>query len=489
MAHTLKLYDGVEGTTLDLAAVAATGYHLMRYPFATAPELEVRATSSQFADGELPYYDRKSNITEDITIEIVGSSADDLWIKVRALQRALENARDYYKAPLIRTPTYLEFKPSGSTNSGYSTVTGGQLILPDLYAAMEDDSQTEPDLLSYTIIGAVLRVEREPFWRAFAPAVSSTETDYKTGEIGVTGTYTVDNTFEQIDITKSVTGDIPALVRIKITPSAPPADLDEVWIGVSSSRRHGTTNYSNCAPWSKAENQGADAAINSDATAIYNCDDGTTTSPGPLRTTFATTAASTKRADYGATTIKRGAYRLFIRAKVATGTATVYLKCYRRGTAVDLPSVSVTATSWRWHEMGMVDTVVHPASNTVTSNADATLSQIDLYAAGVSGVNLDVDGIYFIPCDEGFIYAKPATAIGTSSYVYDNIMPVPTGHSVSSADGQYGQPANGRGSIRLNNGKTLMTIMMQSAGVTDKSWDYVLKVYSVSLYSAPRGNG
>jgi hypothetical protein len=223
MAHTLKIYDGVEGTTLDLAATAATGYHLLSYPFATQPTIEERKTSSQYQDGELPYYDRRNNIAEEITIEVTGSTRDDLWAKIRALFRAMENARDYFRAPGIRTCTYLEFKPDGTTNSGYSAIMGGRVELPHLIpgAPGETAEGAEGEYLAHTISGGRIVLEREPFWRAYAPQTLPTPAAGREEIKAIE----VNNTFEQITFDKTSYGDIPALVRLTLTSAAPPSLL------------------------------------------------------------------------------------------------------------------------------------------------------------------------------------------------------------------------------------------------------------------------
>ncbi len=485
MAHTLKIYDGVEGTTLDLCATGTSGYYLRSYPFATQPDIEERKTSSQWVDGELPYYDRRNNITEDIFIDIKGTSVDDLWAKVRALMRALENARDYFRAPGIRTPTYIEFKPQGSTNSNYSTIISGKVDATTL-----SHDQTDAQHISFTIEDVRIMIEREPFWRSHAPVPSTTLTNWSTAWTpGIPADAVMTAAVQWITV-EDISGDLPSLVRISTQSTGDP--IDEVIVGLSSQMRSGSTYMGSCGPFYgqappyPSSTPGTDTAIQNDTTAIGDPDDDAGFES--YRCTFATTATDALRLTYPYGSFRRGTYRLYSRMKVATSkTATVTVKCTIGGSDRALLTVTVTNTDWRWVDFGVFDSQSAPAT-LAAAGTDLTMSAVKIYAAGTSGTNLDIDGVFLMPVDEYSLYAKLATPVTSNGYIYDNIAPVPTGHIVDTT-GQNSAPVDGAGSLYLLPGDNQIFFIVMSGGVSTKSYQYPVTVHYVKRYSAPRGAG
>lgn len=144
MAHTLTITDGT--TTLDLADTAATGYLLIDFRTPRPNRIISRVGMYPFGDGERTVASGLADSEIEITLMIVGSTADDLDTKLQTLVKLLERAQRFEE---FRTtvPVRLTFKRQGVTNTAYRVVTG----VPRLPEPLDADEGHWLDISSITL--------------------------------------------------------------------------------------------------------------------------------------------------------------------------------------------------------------------------------------------------------------------------------------------------------------------------------------------------
>jgi len=422
MAHTLSVVDGVEATTLALANTAAAGYHLIAYNPVMSAYLDQR-NASLYTPGDYSVMGKYQNIIETITCEIVGASRDDLFVKLRALYRAIENARDYFQNRGMRTPSYLSYKPDSTTNTSYSVITGGRVDIPGTDASIAMGAGGEGEQLNNTMTGIVITIERESYWRAYPPAQSATianwstvwlNSGYDTGVVNWFGKLTADGGTYPL-----ITGDIPALTEIRaaLRNVADGLTLDKIVIGYRSAERGGAAHNLGGVWEAESGVQVTDTAITTDASA----------SPGgggntKSRCTFATVATDAKRVYMNTAPQVVGAWRVFGRMAMSAGasTATVHANvALKSGSDILLgKSVTVSGTTWAMYDLGVMD--INPGAVLAFDQNTQRFDGIYLYAARVTGAaSLDIDCLFIVPCDE---YYAQVTGMAITSVPNGGLM-------------------------------------------------------------------
>lgn len=438
MAHTLQINGGTLASAIDLAlGTAGAGYHLSADPSGYTPIEPLPETlysASRYQDGNRPVFSRSGNIVETITVDIKGSSADDAFAKLRALKRILAEARDYMQRPGIRQPVYLSYKPHGTTNTAYSVLVGGMVTEP---MALLDTP-----LNSYELIGVMVTIEREPFWREKPPVRSATVTDYS----AAAAAETMINPWHAVSLTgaTSVPGDIDALARLELQPTDP---FDRVIAGYRSARvagsLHSAAGVRDLTPGNSTF--GDDATQTADVTAL---------SGNMCRVSFAGTPGNAVRVTQDAGVV--GSYRVFCRCKVTSGTATLYLAHEVNGVTVNNAAVTIWHTAYWFIDLGIINAPRGPASlTTAASSSDLPAGSLKVNAARASGSgSLDIDLLFLMPVDEYYLTASGVgAAIGgsgvTTMYRFDNIAPVrPGGQGADIAEtGVY--PVRATGDLKL----------------------------------------
>lgn len=410
MAHTLTIHDGVETTDIALAATAATGYHLIAYNPIMSAYIDQR-NASPYLTGDYSVMGKYQNIIETITCEIVGTSRDDLFVKLRALYRAIENARDYVQFPNQRSPSYLTYQPDSTTNASYSCILGGRIDIPGTDASITMGAGGEGEQLNNTMTGIVITIEREPFWRSGAPVIS-----YASIIGGASGVTT--SPWASLDA-GTIPGDIPAPVEVLGKVNAA-GILDIVWFGYSS-RAHKGTGYDG-AGVQEAEG----GAMGTDTSAIADA----TASPGggtnnKARCTFATVATDAERVTL-AVAPGYGVFRVFARCQLsAAGTVTLYVKAKSSTAAaaqkISNTPVTITHTAWRMIDLGIVALPILAQQGPGPGVLNRSLIVSASRSAGAC--SLDIDFLFLLPIDEGVIQVKGAALPSDIFLLYSNIMP------------------------------------------------------------------
>jgi hypothetical protein len=406
VAHTLNIVDGVEGTTLTLAGTpTSTGYHLQRYA-AQFPRLSDQYNGSLYADGSRSVFGKAENIIETITVEVQGSSRDDLYVKLRALYRAIMNARDYAQYPGVRTASYIAYKPDSVTNTSYSAILGGQVDVPQLDGEILSGEGSEGELLSNTISGVVITIEREPFWRQYPPATSATKTAWSTalvttasntGNAKAWGALTIDGTTYAI-----IPGDLPALAELRfgLRNVADALTCDKLVVGYKSDER--ALGGYDAGGLVEAELSGlvGGSSYQADATA----------SPGgggntKVRTGLATGGEGNNfsRCEIPINSQPKGTWRVFARMKLTGAATSVSVSAQYLSQNIG-PAVTVTATSWRMYDLGVF---TQEAAEKGLDQTSVLVPYIKLWAARLSGAaELEFDFIFLVPIDEYYISAS-----------------------------------------------------------------------------------
>ncbi len=407
MAHLLTLYNGTDGTTLDLQS--NPGYMLTGY--ASDPGIvDMVQNSSLYTDGSLTVHSRRENAVDTYTLDVIGTSADDCIAKLRGLYILVDRARDYIEKPGQRTPSYISLKPQNSTNTSYSIIKGGFVTPPDQWLAQA--------WASSQIRGITLLIEREPFWRNFAPVPSTTITDWAL--LIDWGTFTSD--FGVLNVSGN-NGDLPSLcvLQIAIAPGGGNS-FDRVFVGYRSSARGGSLYNAAGVQEAESGSMGQDTTATTDVTA----------SPGgagntKVTCTFATNTNSVTRVTINATA-GSGTYRCFARCKLTAASTGVSLAANYGTTSgsgiTNNASVTVTSTTWHMIDLGIIDHPVLPG-NTLKRLASTADLVIYIQAGRLVGTgSLDIDCLFLIPVDEYVLTAQHVGAsLSTALYQFDNILP------------------------------------------------------------------
>jgi len=206
MAHVLNIVYG--STTVNLTS---NGIDVMNYDLNGAP-------------GE--------QVTEEIELRIVGSSASDLSGKIATVQKAIEQARRY-SSERIGDRVYLSLKPDGYASAYKSEVLDAMLT------PFEDVLKSRSFTQKYTA-GYRLVATRRAFWQGEAVQLkisNSNGTDNTAGlnvyncNDGAGTAPTKRNNY--FDVSGSlIGGDLPAAVKIEMLNSSGAAfAVGNLWIG------------------------------------------------------------------------------------------------------------------------------------------------------------------------------------------------------------------------------------------------------------------
>lgn len=506
MAHTLSIVDGVEATTLALAATAATGYHLIAYNPIMSAYIDQR-NASLYMPGDYSVMGKYQNIIETITCEIVGTSRDDLFVKLRALYRAIENARDWVQCPGIRNPVYLAYQPDSTTNTSYSCILGGRVDVPGTDSGITMGPGGEGEQLNNTMTGIVITIEREPYYRSFALSHTG-DRSLSTGTIAPSLTDSIGNAaaWGAFDLDGGtypiISGDIPALAQLEYSPrnAADAIAIDKVYVSYVSDSRAGVNPVSGVHLYTIGGLM--EAELGSMSSGSFTVADATASGAGntKVRTSFAALATNGLRWESSYGGLPPGVYRVFGRMKLTgAGSSVVYVQpqvgFYNMPA---LPAVTVTATAWTMYDMGLLDLSVFQPT---FGSANLIGPKLFCYAAGTAGTDLEIDFLFTMPIDECFIVGRNlgiAGSVGTMRV--SNMEPVspPRGVFYTFAGKTQAIPdlmSYGliSGDIRCRPGKGRIYYMSMNAS-NQNVYDggtlkYRLSLYTVALHTTARGNG
>ena|SRR3990167_3927246 len=165
MPATLSITNG--STTVNLIT---TGSSLMLRPdgyIQREPEPNQIRRQSAYEDGSGLVSSRVQNVIETYTVNIKGTSHDNLSANLQALADLQREARNYHTTRWQTTPVYLQAKTSAETNTRYSLVFD---IRSNQRHTFYDNLIFEPNSL---IRDETITIEREPYWRSNPPSSSA----------------------------------------------------------------------------------------------------------------------------------------------------------------------------------------------------------------------------------------------------------------------------------------------------------------------------
>ena len=481
MEYTLTIYDGTESTTLNLADnPASSGYHLLRYA-PVFPALTNQVNDSIYTDGSRAVFGRAENVKEQITIDVVGSSMDDLFVKFRALQRAMTNADDYIKNPMLRQCSYITLQYPGMANACYAVLYGGTVDAPMLDAELQAGAGSEGELLSFVISNVVITIEREPYWRGYPPGI---------GSFLVWG-QKIDNLTSGIPWgtqAASISGDVDGLPWLAMFPGSK-FTLDRMIVAYASQKRYGSC-------------YNAAGIIEAEGATLYNGSslqaDATASGNSKVRTSYSTNAGNVRR--FSLNPAIWGEYRVFMRAKLTGGTGNWNVSLNwgdsSSSMATNAAVAVVNSTTWTMYDLGAVMTPLN-AGSLIYDPANGS-TYYELWAQKISGsVDLEIDFLWFAPL-ENYVKAQGlnlgAGLAASCNFIYDNVSPTRpiTGAMALGVSGNLGQyaPALVTGRLGLPPGEGMlywMTGAIDWANDNSEAAQYGLFCYT-PLYLTARGN-
>lgn len=424
----LALRNGDEQLSINLTvstdATPFVGYHLVSYQ-GKPPTVETARSSSLYVDGSTIVNYKAMNVVETIVLDIVGSTTEDAFDKLRALQRFVWSARDYHTAPASRLPSLMWYQPFNVGPNSYAVVFNAQVD--------ETTASGRAFVDGNRIRNITVTVERESYWRQLEPNASSFSQAYNFVSGGTTAAYEAPRwwgalAFNGLAGGLSIPGgDVPALVRMGVTPNNL-FKLQRAVISYVSQKRIGTpAGYTIPTAPILVEAEGSTIFDPSHTAAVF------VNNASPyVGTTINTALRVTNHASFilrAVTGVATRTYnmRVFARMRVVSGTATtvsVQLGNDEIGKFGPAVVVSNSVTEWAMYDMGIlppIQAVQSSWSNTPHTGAYS----IGLYSQHLTGsTDLQVDCYIFMPCDEYYLdmNCTETTVQTTPAMLLNNIM-------------------------------------------------------------------
>jgi hypothetical protein len=187
-----------------------------------------------------------------------------------------------------------------------------------------------------------------------------------------------------------------------------------------------------------------------------------------------------------------GSFRVFARAAVSAGTATVQLG-WAQGSAPFQynPSATLTSTAYRWIDLGVVSTPRQQPGLLQSSSVSTVNLGLIVNRGGTAG-NFLVDFIFLIPL-EYYWSSYNSSAVTGGDIVYDSTIPWHTfaGDAGQISSGQYlmAPACKTNGMLRFPPGNgSFYFISGTAAYVCSLSNTKALTLYYVPQYHGPRGS-
>lgn len=334
--------------------------------------------------------DGTTSVNEVITINVHGSSVDNLATLVQALDNKIRQAGWWIDNPTVeRYQVWLRVGLDGETNTRQAMLL--RIEPPDKLPMFNRLAEN-----SNLIVGYTFGIERTPFWED--PYAYPTTTA-RTGVSMLGGKAT---------LAETINGDVPArIAEIAIVPSGV---SNELYFGWRSSRLGTIANLTSI--W-----RIVDAAVTN---ALYTSTSGDGTAYSGSHLTVSLTsmkndnpgglvmcAILTASSCTGSPADQRGVFTVLARAKMSDSATTAYLRQgfgYLDVSHSDplIDSITyrsrkyITGTSWKLYALGNVS--IPPEQNTSLDNAG-----IQLEACLIAGTGeLHIDCLVLIPRLEGF---------------------------------------------------------------------------------------
>lgn len=431
----IALVNGDEQISLNLAgdtdAKPTRGYHLVTYQANPAPA-ELARNSSLYIDGNTPVYSKAGNTVETIVINIKGTDAPDAYDYLRALQRWAYWVRDYHAAPNSRWPSYMSYSPWGVSGRYYAVLINAQVN--------ESDQSGRADADKGWIKRVTITIERESFWRQQPPTNAAFGTSYSFVSGGNTSAYQAPRWWGVLPFNGLAgglavpAGDVPALVKLGVTPNSG-FNLSRAVFGYVSQKRTAPPGYT--IPTTPTVHEAENFVID-DPTHVFrqfvsaaSPNTGGPTVDNTVRVQTHTTYALRIHASIG---LGLQSCRIFARMRVIPfGVATtVSVRMTQQAAAVATftgPAVTVDSavTEWAMYDMGVFTPPIEVAPEWSSTIASFTLG-VGVYTQHLTGTeNLEIDCFVLIPCDEYYLDMScvPQTTDQTKPAMIANNIMVP----------------------------------------------------------------
>lgn len=504
MAHTFILADGSTGgdsVTLSIASGtsgAFLGNGSENNGYKPSPSIaEVSYSASLYRNSQRPRFSRYGNVTDDLEVTISAASADAVFTTIRKIEALLYKARAYFEKQFSQfEPVYIEFKPNGTTKSSYSAVFGGYV---------EEMALDDAALLS-GLVTVRIKIEREPFWRAYQPRnfvtnFKASETQIFSGDVKPWGSQYI----------YGIGGDVPALARVAFGPKYDSGiTIDKVVFAYRSNRFFNGDIGNAYQDELELGNLYTDCTATADVTASPNHTGNTR-----VTCTFATKTDTLRiRTSWSDDGYRNDKYRMFLRARCnSANSVTVYLKYYAKnglGTISTSPRtttpVTFTNTSWAMIDLGVMTLeraakfmVYEPGSE--YDPADPPILYVELYASATTTADVYFDILLYVPCDESYMTLSGLNSTSLKKQFYaSTIEPLARGYPTASLFNASWQPSHhlanpaavGTGSFHIPSGGGRLVWVAGDSNFQNtygEAKTCTLQVYIVERYLSARGNG
>lgn len=436
----LSLRNGDEQVTINFDLVDAintspnfTGYHLISYQ-GQPPPIETARNSSLYVDGSTIVNYKAGNVVETIVLDIVGNSTDDVFDKLRALERFAWSARDYHTAPNSRIPSRIAYIPFGGSRTVYAVVFNAQIN--------ETTASGRARVDGNRIRNISVTIEREPYWRQLEPNQGTFAQPYQFVEPGNTSAYRVPRWWGVLSFNATPPdglltpgGDVPALIQLALRPRNG-FKLARFICGYISQKRNSSLGWTIPTTPNVVEAEGGTIFDSTGNTAKVVV---TTASPyvGVSINTAMRIQQSLVYTLRFATSAALGTYtwRLFARMRLVpgAGSTSVSVQAYSDNAGNFGAPAMVNSTvygDWFMYDMGVM---VPPAKSSRWGATPAIgASAIGIATRHITGAeSLDIDCFVLIPTDEYYVdmSCTETTDSTVPAMILDNIMvpPLTTG--------------------------------------------------------------
>lgn len=384
MAHTLILADGT--TSLDLAVAGGTGIYLRNWRPPPPLRVAVRNGPAPTVPGRRTIVSSSDDVTAELLLRIVGTSADNVEAQLITLTRLLERARAW-EEDRTGSPVHLAWKRANATEIAYWTVTG----VPGMPATDGDadwlDVENASNMLTIRI---TLALEPVPHEITYRTAVSPLDISLTPGVAGL------------LVVGSSVGGDLAAPFAVSVKKRSAGNDWTTAWLAELASIPD-MTDYSGTVEAGTLNGQVQEQA-------------------------YTGTVLTFTGSGYTIDASKQYPIRAFVRMKVTVGTANlvqVRLKVNlgtATGTPITLPWITFAgvAGSWFLVDLGTLP-LLSALQGRVYQTATSYFATVEVQTSDGSNATVRLDYTEFLSYF-GFARLEGVVVVQNDAIYYEDIL-------------------------------------------------------------------
>lgn len=338
------------------------------------------------------------SVYETITLELQGSSTDDLASMVQDIDEKIRQVQWWIDNPGVeRYQVWLRVQVDEE-----SSPRQAQII--SIQPADRVNVFSTVDTSEYHITEYQIGIERTPFWEHPYPYPSTTAITALSSCGGIA------------EMSETINGDVPARIAVMDPTPNGAAQFGEYWIGFKSNRFGNPAKFEPVWSLSDSIYLDTDTSSTADATAVNGnklvCTFGTdeTLTQRTITRINEVVASSSEHAD------QRGSYAVLLRAKMSdtnsiacvrmlysfADTLRILNPIYRARQTITSP---INSGYWMLYPMG---TAVIPSMR-LSPGIEISTAAICLQAERISGSgNLELDCLVLIPIDDGGVHVASA---------------------------------------------------------------------------------